>query len=190
MALKRSSETIQIGADIDIDDTGVLFTKKVDLQLNVLDNEVFIVEAIDFEYSQEAIMAQGANVNLGATQKAGGIYSSISTTERTSVGSLTDSNVLAVQSLLFFPIDPAGAPPNGPGSMAVQTAGDTPPSTLNYIGIIATNDFYLNGRSLQLVGAPAVNGAVGSVSVRLYGYRARADAATYAALVQSELLSA
>jgi hypothetical protein len=59
---------------------------------------------------------------------------------------------------------------------------ETPPATLDYIGIIATNDFFLqlntNGNLLPK-----------SCSGKLYGYRATASADIFAALVQSEVLS-
>ena len=50
------------------------------------------------------------------------------------------------------------------------------------IGIIATNDFFI-----QVEGT--ANGVAKGVTGKLYGYRAKAGAATYAALVQSEVLS-
>ena len=53
---------------------------------------------------------------------------------------------------------------------------------LDYIGIIATNDFFI-----QLQGA---NNLVAKfANVRVWGYRAKADATIYSALVQSEVLS-
>ena len=60
---------------------------------------------------------------------------------------------------------------------------DTPHAQLEYIGIIATNDFYLNIEGVQNAQAKGGN-------ARIWGYRAQADAATFAALTQSELLSA
>ena len=60
---------------------------------------------------------------------------------------------------------------------------ETPPATLEYIGIIATNDFFIQ---MQGTGNLASKGLAG----RMYGYRARADASIYSALVQSEVLSA
>ena len=60
---------------------------------------------------------------------------------------------------------------------------ETPPATLEYIGIIATNDFFI-----QVAGAG--NAAAKGMDGKLYGYRAVADADIYAALVQSEVLSA
>ena len=64
-----------------------------------------------------------------------------------------------------------------------QSALETPPATLEYIGIIATNDFFVQVQGTN-------NGAAKGVSGKLYGYRAVATADIYAALVQSEVLSA
>ena len=64
-----------------------------------------------------------------------------------------------------------------------RIAQESPATLLEYIGIIATNDFFV-----QIQGTG--NGNPKAVSGKLYGYRARADAAIYAALVQSEVLSA
>ena len=64
-----------------------------------------------------------------------------------------------------------------------QQALETPPATLEYIGIIATNDFFI---SVEGTG----NAGVKSLGARVWGYRAKANADIYAALVQSEVLSA
>jgi len=63
-----------------------------------------------------------------------------------------------------------------------KSSMETPPAMLDYIGIISTNDFFL-----QVQGSG--NGGAKSIKAKVFGYRARADAATYAALVQSEVLS-
>jgi hypothetical protein len=60
---------------------------------------------------------------------------------------------------------------------------ETPPATLDYIGIIATNDFFVSIKGIN-------NVTPGFVSGKLYGYRATATADIFAALVQSEVLSA
>ena len=62
-------------------------------------------------------------------------------------------------------------------------SGETPTAVLDYIGLIATNNFFFGI-------AGSANLSAKSASGRLWGYRARADASTYAALVQSEVLSA
>ena len=60
---------------------------------------------------------------------------------------------------------------------------ETPHAMLDYIALIATNDFHAQ---IQGVGNTAVKG----MDFRVWGYRAQASADTFAALTQSELLSA
>jgi len=139
---------------------------RVDLQLNPLDNEVFVVQAIDLN---------GASPDLNANLNSA-TFASLSTTSRATIGSIGDSNVMAV----------AQKDIKNDGVSAVafqQTAPETPTaSNLDYIGIIATNDFFV-----QILG---VNNLVAKAcQTRVYGYRATADASVYAALVQSEVLS-
>jgi hypothetical protein len=59
----------------------------------------------------------------------------------------------------------------------------TPTGDVPYIGLIATNNFFVQVQGGGNAGAKAVTG-------RVWGYRARASSDTYAALVQSEVLSA
>jgi hypothetical protein len=53
----------------------------------------------------------------------------------------------------------------------------------DYIGIIATDNAFLQVEGLN-------NGNPKNSRVRIFGYRAKASASVYAALVQSEVLSA
>lgn len=139
----------------------------VDLQLNPLDNEVFIVQAIDLNVANpDAIAATDTSVTATLT-----------TTSQTALPGLQSSNTLALKEMSIR----AGGFVDG--GVAFQSHSmETPPAMLDYIGIISTNDFFL-----QVQGAG--NGGGKSVSAKVYGYRAKADAATYAALVQSEVLS-
>lgn len=141
--------------------------QEVDLQLSPLDNEVFVVLAIDVAPQPPEFFA--------ATDSS--TSCSVSTTSRTTVGSIGDNNVLGAGESA---IRAAGSLDAGVGFQ--QFSGETPTATLDYIGIIATNNFFI-----QLQGAG--NGQPRLASTRLWGYRAKADAATYAALVQSEVLS-
>ena len=167
MALKKTSETIVIGSRI-VESAANTFTEiSVDLQLNPLDNEVFIVQAVNLDpQAPDAVAATNT-----ATQFA------MTTTSQAAMPSLSSSNCLAKSTR---EIRAAGFVDGGVGFE--HTSMETPPAKLDYIGIIATNDFFL-----QLEGDNNTLPKVGSVKV--YGYRARADAATYAALVQSEVLS-
>lgn len=139
----------------------------VDLQLNPLDNEVFVVQAIDLDLANPDAVA-GVNTSVSGT---------LTTTSQSALPGLQSSNVLASAEMS---IRAAGFVDGG---VAFQkTSMETPPAMLDYIGIIATNDFFL-----QIQGSGNLGGK--SIKAKVYGYRARADAATYAALVQSEVLS-
>jgi hypothetical protein len=68
--------------------------------------------------------------------------------------------------------------------VAFERAADSSyTGALDYIALIATNNFFV-----QVQGAN--NAVAKNVSGRVWLYRAKADSATYAALVQSEVLSA
>ena len=166
--LKATSSLITIGAVVQETAANTFTQTQVDLQLNPLDNEVFVVQSIDLNLTPPDFVSTKDTATRG----------SLSTTSRTSMGDLADSNVMAV-GRDDIRIDPAGAE----GGVAFsRMSGETPSTVLDYLGIIATNDFFL-----QVQGT--ANNAAKFCSAKVYGYRARADAAVYAALVQSEMLS-
>ena len=164
--LKETSSIIAISASVEESAANTFTVAQVDLQLNPLDNEVFVVYGIDLD-TQEPELIPGTGTS---------VRGSLSTTRRTSVGGLADSNVIAT-SRVVTQEGVAGAVTN-------QFSSDSAPSTqLEYLAIISTNDFFLN-----IVGAN--NTATKLLQARIYGVRAKADSSVYAALVQSELLSA
>ncbi len=167
MALKQTSEIITIGARV-VESAANTFTQaSVDLQLNPLDQEVFVVQAIDYNVSPpDAIAATNTSV-----------VGYLTTTSRTALPQFNDSVVLAAKELSIRALGFV----DGGVSFDTGTA-ESPPSQLPYIGIISTNDFFLQIQGSNNAGAK-------TAAVKVYGYRARADAATYAALVQSEVLS-
>lgn len=165
--LKQTSSVIVIGASVEESAANTFTEAKIDLQLNPLDNEVFVVQAINLDVSDpDAIAATNTRVR-----------GSMSTTSLTALGQLNQSQVLATSQ---HAIRAAGFVDGGVGF--TRASMETPPATLEYVGIIATNDFFL-----QIDGQN--NAAAKSMTAKVYGYRARADASTYAALVQSEVLS-
>ena len=164
--LKETSGVIVISADVAESAANTFTSERVDLQLNALDQEVFIVYAVDLDCEEPD--------NIAATNTTARM--SLSTTSRTSVGGLADTNVMGVARIVI----------QNDGVTAVMTdySSDTAPhSQLDYIGIIATNDFFLNIQGQN-------NAAAKTGQARLWGVRAKADASIYAALTQSELLSA
>lgn len=166
--LKDTSGVITIGASVTESAPNTFTQAEVDLQLDPLNNEVFVVLAIDMNVSNpDAIAATDTRVR-----------GSLSTTTRTALGSIADSNVLAVAA---ESCQAAGLVDGGvPFSF---TSGETPTGMVEYIGIIATNNFFL-----QVLGNN--NLAASTCNAKMWGYRAKADASIYAALVQSELLTA
>jgi hypothetical protein len=167
MTLKRSSSTIVIGARIVETGPNVFTQSSVDLQLNPLDNEVFVVQAINLDaQAPDAVAATDTGTRLAMT-----------TTSQTAFPTLASSNCLALANREIRAAGFVDA-----GVSFEQTSLETPPSVLDYIGIIATNDFFL-----QIQGGNNLAPKIGTA--KIYGYRAKASSSVYAAVVQSELLS-
>lgn len=164
--LKETSSLIQISSSVSETAPNTFTSIRVPLTLNALDNEVLVVYAIDVNASSPDV-----NGNLASSVSA-----SVSTTSRTTVGSIANSNVMAIAQHNI----------RNDGVSAVgftQYAPESPTGAgLTHIAIIATNDFFVNIEGFN-------NLIEKDCQVRLYCARARADASTYASLVQSELLS-
>lgn len=167
MGFKKTSEILTISQSVTETAANTFTQQTVSLPLDPLNNEVFVVLAIDMDLS--------APSNVPATTTS--VNGSIAVTSQTAVLGLGSARCLA-----------RGAKQIAQGAGTVDGAafseveGNTPSANLDYIGIIATDDFFI-----QVEGGN--NTSAKTMSCRLWGYRARADASTYAALVQSELLS-
>ena len=165
--LTQTSSLIQISSSVTESAANTFTVEQIDLQLNPLDREVFVVQAIDLDLTPPNLRADQTTVSA----------LSLSSTRRTTVGGIDFPNVLASKRITTNGLTDVGAVTNE------YMASDTPASNLDYIAIVATNDFFLNIEGTSNAQAMGAN-------ARVYGYRARADAAIYAALVQSEALSA
>ncbi|AXQ65514.1 MAG: hypothetical protein [Circular genetic element sp.] len=166
--LKQTSSVVAIGFQTIESAANTLTQSSVDLNLSPLDREVFVVLAVNLDpYFPEVITGTDTSVNAALT-----------TTSQTTLPEISDSNCIAKSTHYIA----AGAAPGQEVGFS-QAALETPPSTLEYIGIIATNDFFVQVKGVGNTTAKGING-------KLYGYRARADASIYSALVQSEVLSA
>jgi len=166
VGLKQASSVVSIGFSVPESAANTFSQGSVDLNLSPLDREVFVVLAVNLD-PESPDLTDGANSATNC---------SLTTTSQTAVQSLANSNCLSVANERIR-ADVGVA-------VAFQTASlETPPATLEYIGIIATNDFFV-----QVQGAN--NNLLKGVSGKMYGYRAIASADIYAALVQSEVLSA
>ena len=168
MGFKKTSDLIAISFNVTETGANTYTEDQVALQLDVLNNEIFVVLAADLDcFTPDAV--PGTNTNVGAA---------ITSTTSATLSTLSNTNTIAVSQL---DIRAAGFVDGGVGfSRAAQESytGD-----LDYISLIATNNFFVGIAGAGNLGVKQVNG-------RIFGYRARADASTYAALVQSEVLSA
>jgi len=165
--LKQSSSVVSIGFKTLETGANTFTESSIDLNLSPLDREVFVVLAVNLD-PQTPDPISGQNSQVGC---------SLTTTSQTAVVGLDNSNCLAAATN-SIKSSAVGE------SVSFQTLGlETPPATLEYIGIIATNDFFVQTQGVN-------NGAAKFTKGKLYGYRAIASADIYAALVQSEVLSA
>ena len=168
MGFKKTSDTIAISFAQDEAGPNTFTQEEIALQLDVLNNEIFVVLAVDLDLS-----APDAQAGLDSR-----VTASVTSTSATAVQSLGNTNTISTARM---DIRAAGFVDGG---VSFQRAAEsTYTGDVDYISLISTNNFFV-----QVVGAN--NLAAKGVSGRVWGYRARADASTYAALVQSEVLSA
>jgi len=168
--LKATSSPIQVSATVQEPGPNTFVSEELQLTLNVLDNEVFVITQLNIDVdAPDSVTATTTQSNA-----------SLSTTARTTVGSIADSNVLGSASRSIIcngAMTPDGGIPFDREDPLFAAISE------DYLGIVATNNMFLNLEGLN-------NGNPKNCRVRVYGYRATADSSTYAALVQSELLSA
>ena len=168
MAFKKTSETIAVSFGLTETAPATFIQEEIALQLDILNNEIFVVLAVDLDLD-------GPDAIAGVDTSVAG---SVSSTSQTALASLANTNTItngaeAIRAAGF--VD---------GGVAFsRNASSTYTGDVDYIALIATNNFFVQ---LQSQGNPGLK----SVAGRVWGYRARADSATYAALVQSEVLSA
>ena len=166
--LTQTSSTVAIGFSIQESAANTFTQTSVDLNLSPLDREVFVVQAIDMDLTPPDLVG-GTNTNVAGA---------LTTTSQTAMVRLSNSNCLS-SALDSIRIDAGG---NGFAAFS-RNSSDVVATQLEYLGIIATNDFFVSVEG-------ANNTVVKGISGKVYGYRARADASIYSALVQSEVLSA
>jgi hypothetical protein len=168
MSLKVTSDPIAISFELAESGANTFTQEQISLQLDILNNEVAVVYAIDLDLeSPDALSGLDTRVTANLT----------STSQTGTVG-LGNSNCLAQGRK---DIRAAGFIDGGVGF--TRAADSTPVGQVEYIGIISTNNFFVS-----ITGAN--NAVPKTLSGRIWLARARATADTYSALVQSEVLSA
>ena len=168
MALKKTSDVIAISFEVTETAMNTFTQETINLSLDPLNNEVFVVVAVDLDVGAPSGVA-GAN-----TQSA----MSLTTTSKVGLANLSDSQCLARSQIKF-----QGGGYLDYAAVVATRSPETPVGNLDYIGIVATNNVFVQVKGTGNVGPIGGSG-------RMWGYRARADVGTYSALIQSEVLSA
>ena len=168
MGFKKTSDLIAVSFGVTEAGPNTFTQGEVALQLDVLNNEIFVVLAADLNpFTPDLTPGQNSLTKAAITS-----------TSQTAMATLANTNTIAVSQL---DIRSAGAA--GDAVSFSRAAEESYSGVLDYIALIATNNFFVAVEGAGNSGTNTVNG-------RIFGYRARADASTYAALVQSEVLSA
>lgn len=169
MGFKRTSDVIQVGFRVEESAPNTFTQQEVQLNLDPLNNEVFVILAVDLSPSPpDFIPANVTNATL----------SQVSSTSQTAITGLETATVI-VRNESLIRSDGAGNISVGPFE---HMQGEAPQAVLDYVHIVATPNFYVQVEGIGNAGIKAVAG-------RVWGYRAKADSGTYAALVQSEVLT-
>lgn len=169
--LKQTSSVVPIGFSIAESAPNTFTQAQIDLNLSPLDREVFVVLSVNLNVTRPDGQA-------GADSGSSAAVTSTRQLAANGVPTLADANCIA---RLDHSITAAGFADSGIGF--TNASAETPVGALEYIGIIATNDFFVQVEGFQNTGLKTATG-------KLYGYRAQASADIFAALVQSEVLSA
>ena len=166
MAFKRTSEVITVSGRIEESAANTFTEQQINLSLDPLNNEVFVVLAIDAAPSMPDFTPGTNSVDLFQ----------LSSTSQTAISGLENTNVLLRTERR---LQSTGS---GNTIYSEQKDAESVQAVVDYIAIIATDNMFA-----QIEGDGNTN--VMAAAYRIWGYRAKADAATYAALVQSEVLS-
>jgi len=151
--------------------------KQVDLQLNPLDNEVFVVTGVKIDFLDLPIPEATAGL------KECHFEVSVCKARPAQAQRISNSNCIASSRINTFSQND-GSNQTLFYSAMENNAVDTPPLGQEYLDIVATDNMFLSFHTLGELNI----GQITNAAVRVYGYRARASSSVYAALVQSEML--
>jgi hypothetical protein len=171
MALKKTSQLMNIGSDLLLSDGAVNVSERQTLPLNSLDREVFVVTDVSID-SDPLIIPQlpGQDVSLNF---------SVNKNEAT-VQTINNPDAVA-----HFRKQVTTTPVGDTVQVSAFPSEASTGINQDYIGIIATSDYLLVGSYASTGGGDPDR----RVYVRLTGYRATASSDVYAALIAEELNS-
>lgn len=169
MGLKKTSEILNIGGSGTQSGVDVFTTIEQTLPLSSLDREVFVVTDAWIELPNMAPVA-GVSVSVDV---------SITKTDVGALGTINDPALIARKNCNLL-----GQVAGTLGVWEDRFPGDasTTGTPRDYLSVIATPNFFVNVNTNQ-------TGNANTAAVRLQGYRAKATADLYAALVTEEINS-
>lgn len=167
MGFKKSSDIITVSGRVEETAANTFTEAEINLSLDALNNEIFVILSVDTALSPPDALAATDTASLFQ----------LSATTQTAITGLENPNVIVRSERTC-----QGAGFVDFAATFEHMAGETPDANLDYIAIVATPDMFA-----QIEGSN--NNNVKACAFRIWGYRARADSATYAALVQSQVLS-
>jgi hypothetical protein len=180
--LTRNSSPIQVSSRIQESAANTFTTAEIDLTLNALDQEVFVVTQLNLDIAAPDIPYTVALLDPD-TRADSSVVATLSSTARGTVGSIADSNVIGqAKRTTDLQLVVVAGQTTGVATFFDREDPLFAPTTEEYIGIIATSNMHINLKGSN-------NNQPKTCDVRVYGYRAKMDAAGYAALVQSQVLS-
>jgi len=178
--LTATSEQIVVSFSASEPNPNSPFQTRIDLQLNALDSEVFVVTGVKLDIDPADVVINPAGIPTRTLSSASISKQDISASA--SGFGLGNPSVIATATTIYRSDLAATATNDVIGDYLYTENSIDTPSQLEYVDIIATPDFFVTIRGSGNVEAKGVQG-------KLYGFRARASSSVYASLVQSELLS-
>ena len=168
MAFKKKTELINVSGQITESGANTFTELKVSLDLDPISREIFVVTDVYLDpFTPSLVAGLRTSTALSATNVT-----------RSAVANLGDSQCISNVTDTVF----GGAAEFNFARTALPVSQQSTGRVSDYLGIISTPDFFV-----QVAGTN--NAAASGGNFRLTGYRAIADADTYASLVASEVLS-
>jgi len=176
MGLKKTSALMNLGGVIDLVDGAAYAEQEVNLPLDALNREVYVVTDVSIDHEQFGFdAALGGTTSISAHIAKTSQDAIIFVNDPTCVGTITARTIQG------------GAGNLGAGTYQVTMQPDeqSTGTRRDYLSIIATSNFFVGGLFSTTTGGQPNR----SVFVRLTGYRAQADLAVYSALIAEEINS-
>ena len=175
MALKKASALMNLGGAVTCVDGAGYSQFRVNLPLDALNREVFVVTDIQIDYNPGLLF----DAAPGGTEEISG-----QVTMNTQLAILGIDNPDVVGRFSARSIQGVGANAGSGGMQYNANPDETSSGTQNdYLSIVATPDFFVGGIFATTTGAAPDR----TINIRCTGYRGIADVGTYSALIAQQL---